>query len=133
MGSKKGNKTDALTGDPTSAWREWKAREVAAEEPMYVDPEDDGINQDKMKRKSKKASTKKGSIIAMDNSDAVDGSGEKGIGISSNMKGKGKVSIREEVGKEVGMMFVVPNLPTGKSVTWLTSQPKCSHQNEIPK
>ena len=67
---------------------------MAAEEPMDVDPEDDGINQDKMKWKSKKALTKKGSIIAMDNSDAVDGSGERGIGISSNMKGKGKVSMR---------------------------------------
>lgn len=105
---------------------------MAAGEPMDVDPEDDGINQDKMKRKSKKALTKKGSIIAMDNSDAVDGSGERGIGISSNVKGKGKVSMRE-VGKEVGRMFVVPNLPTGKSVTWLTLRPKCSYQNEIPK
>ena len=59
------------------------------------------FNQDKMKRKLKKALTKKGLIIAMDNSDVVDGGGERGIGISS-MKGKGKASMREEVGKEVG-------------------------------
>ena len=47
VGSKKGNKTDAPTGDPASAWREWKAREVAAEELMDVDPEDDGIPENK--------------------------------------------------------------------------------------
>ena len=36
MGSKKGNKTDTPTGNSVSAWREWKAREVAVEEPMDV-------------------------------------------------------------------------------------------------
>ena len=106
---------------------------MAAEELMDIDPEVDGIDQDKMKRKSKKALTKKGSIIVIDNSNVVDGGRERGIGISSNVKGKGKVSMREEVGKEVGMTFVVPNLPTGKSVTWLTLLPKHSHQNKIPK
>ena len=98
---------------------------------MDIDPEDDGINQDKMKRKSKKALTKKGSIIVMDNSDVVDGGRERGIGISSNVKGKGKASMREEIGKEVGTMFVVPSLPTGKSVIRLTLLPKHSHQNNI--
>ena len=36
VGSKKWNKTDTPTGNSVSAWREWKAREVAVEEPMDV-------------------------------------------------------------------------------------------------
>ena len=52
----------------------------------------------------------------MNNSDVVDGGGERGIGISSNVKGKGKVSMGVEVGKEVGTMCVVPSPPTGNQL-----------------
>ena len=83
---------------PTSnLWREWKAREVAAEEQIDINLEDNSsIDQNKVQKRPKaKGSSKKATIITTGNSSAING--EKRMGIGSSM--------RENVGKRKGSRY----------------------------
>ena len=111
---------------PTSnLWREWKAREVAAEEQIDINLEDNSsIDQNKVQKRPKaKGSSKKATIITTGNSSAING--EKRMGIGSSMREKAKAKAKARVGAKVGTK-VTGHIPV---VTWLTSVPKHSNQN----
>ena len=121
----KGKDKITPTSNPTFLWREWKAREVAAEEQIDINPEDNSsIDQNKVQKRLKaEGSSKKATIITTGDSSAING--EKRMGVSSSLREKVKVKVKARVGAKVGTK-VTGHIPVD---TWLTSVPKHSNQN----
>ena len=122
----KGKDKIAPTSDPTSLWREWKDREVAAEEWTDVNLEENStIDQNKVKKKLKpKRSNQKATIITTGNSSAINGEKRK-IGVGSCMREKEKGKVR--VGVKVGIKVTVPShIPADM---WKLTLPEGSNQN----